>query len=71
MQLINVSCVFIYHITKFENDCMNDTPIIKITVMEEPQNFIKSRIGFYMGPYAGESLRRFSFYSNGVVLKFF
>jgi|688.fasta_scaffold244321_1 hypothetical protein len=34
--------VFIYHITKFENHWKNDTLIIKITVMDEAQNFIKS-----------------------------
>ncbi len=40
--------------TKFENDWMSDTLIIKITLMDEAQNFIKSRIGVYiMRPYAG------------------
>jgi hypothetical protein len=54
LQLINVPCVFIYHMTKFENDWMSDTLIIKITLMDEAQNFIKSRIGVYiMRPYAG------------------
>ena len=40
------------NITKFEND-WNDTLIIKLIVMDEAHNFIKSRIGVYMGPYAG------------------
>jgi len=53
LQLINVHCVFIYHITKFENDWMNDPLIIKINVMDEAQNFIKSRIVVYMGPCGG------------------
>jgi hypothetical protein len=33
LQLINVPCVFIYHITKFEKDWLNDALVIKITVM--------------------------------------
>jgi hypothetical protein len=55
LQQINVFYVFIYHITKFKNDWMNDTLIINTTVMEEAQNFVKSRIGVYMGSYAGIS----------------
>ena len=34
LQLRNVPCVFIYHIAKFENDWMNDTLVIKITMMD-------------------------------------